>query len=69
MSRMCRRRGDRAAAAGTVLTQTCRSDCWMVDKGGFDWRSGRCPSAGFQTKNAGFAVAGSPLSPWQQGGC
>lgn len=67
MSRTCRHRGDRAAAVGTVLTQTPGSDCWMLDKG--DWRSGHCSSAGFQTKNVGFAVAGSPLSPWQQRAC
>lgn len=63
MNRRCRRRGGRAAAPGTELAQTPGSDCETLDKGGFDWRSGRCLLAGFQTRNAEFAVAGSPLSP------
>lgn len=65
MNRRCRCRGGRAAAAaaGTVLTQTPGSDCKMLEKGGFDWRSGRCPLAGFQTKTAEFPAAGSSLSP------
>lgn len=59
MNRRCRHRGGRPE-----ITQTPDSDCKVLDKGGFDWRSGHCPLAGFQAKNAEFAAAGSSLSPW-----